>query len=223
MTARLNSTFRLRPGLAQDIAALAKFRGKKTHQLLEELLDREMTAIRTDTKHCPACRGEIVISRHCACAGLSITVEDLVPGRGPQWDEARLQSGDFAKRTGPPPPLRCSCRSCGAEIPLNSHRGLCLACRTAYPLPAAPPSSDTGPFAGLPIPTPRFLADPRPEFFVGQGIGDESGPWMTFRWGSHDTEKRVTSPALPLRPTRAEAEADLAAWLSKRQQKGRAK
>ncbi len=56
---------------------------------------------------------------------------------------------------------------------------------------------------------------PQPEFLVSDGIS-QGRAWATYRRRLSGSLQRVKSPALPLRPTREEAERDLARWLIKK-------
>ena len=58
--------------------------------------------------------------------------------------------------------------------------------------------------------TPQKAPDTR-FVFVGQGIGPKDGPWMTLylKYPYNKGNHRLKSPALPLRPTEQEAQADL--------------
>jgi len=52
------------------------------------------------------------------------------------------------------------------------------------------------------------------DFFVSQGIGSGTDLWMTFTRRPSGSLRRVSSPYLPMRETREEAERDLDKWLS---------
>jgi hypothetical protein len=53
-------------------------------------------------------------------------------------------------------------------------------------------------------------------YFVSRGIGADSGPWMTFTRRESGALRRVSSPRLPMRETREEAELDLDRWLAQK-------
>lgn len=63
-----------------------------------------------------------------------------------------------------------------------------------------------------------YLDNKGNRYFVDHGIGGPLSSWMTIThkadqdWGGH----RVKSPALPLRPTREEAQADLDAYAARK-------
>ena len=57
------------------------------------------------------------------------------------------------------------------------------------------------------------------KFFVHTGIAGSGGApttWGTYEHRTSRSLRRVVSKALPLRATREEAEADLAAWIKRR-------
>lgn len=54
------------------------------------------------------------------------------------------------------------------------------------------------------------------DYIIHQGIGGKDGPWATYERKPNGSLKRILTKALPLRPTKAEAEHDLAAWLAKK-------